>query len=204
MKLVVTCEHRVGDLRIPRQTVTLRAVRRELLLVGLALAVAACGDGHSARRSSGGPAGASSRRSAGSIASTAPRATGGLLNASRVALRTTEPVSERDDAVAAQSAFAGPPVSREPAERQPRRGPVGLVFAQTISGVLWVTELAGENNLNYCADPVTGRLRARLALLPGDSVFLTADADQIYYSYVPINARAADLIRAPISRRCMT
>lgn len=78
------------------------------------------------------------------------------------------------------------------------------ISAQVIDGTLWVTELAGQDNLNYCADPVTGRLRARLPLLPGDSVFLTADASSIYYSYVPVNARAAELIRAPISRSCLS
>ena len=75
---------------------------------------------------------------------------------------------------------------------------------RTIDGVLWVTEPLGEDNLNYCADPVTGRPLARLPLLPGNSVFLTADETKFFYTDVPVNAHAVRLETAPISRDCVS
>jgi hypothetical protein len=75
---------------------------------------------------------------------------------------------------------------------------------RTIDGVLWVTEPLGQDNLNYCADPVTGRPLARLPLLPGDSVFLTADDTKFFYTDVPLNAHAVRLETAPISRDCVS
>jgi hypothetical protein len=73
---------------------------------------------------------------------------------------------------------------------------------RVIGGVLWVTEPLGANNLNYCADPVTGRPLARLPLLRGDSVLLTADATRIFYTDVPVNAHSVKLETAPVSRAC--
>lgn len=78
----------------------------------------------------------------------------------------------------------------------------GHLSLQVIDGVLWATEPQGQGNLSYCADPVTARPRARLPLLPGDSVFLTADATRVYYTYVPVNAHAVKLESAPVSRAC--
>lgn len=70
--------------------------------------------------------------------------------------------------------------------------------------MLWVTEPLGEDNLNYCADPVTGRPLVRLPLLPGNSVFLTADETKFFYTDVPVNAHAVRLETAPISRDCVS
>ncbi|HEY4830642.1 MAG TPA: hypothetical protein VIH85_27995 [Solirubrobacteraceae bacterium] len=75
---------------------------------------------------------------------------------------------------------------------------------RTIDGVLWVTEPLGQDNLNYCADPVTGRPLARLPLLPGDSVLLTADETSLFYTDVPVNAHAVKLETAPINRDCVS
>ncbi len=74
--------------------------------------------------------------------------------------------------------------------------------AQVISGILWVTDPVGGNTLTYCADPVTGRLRARLPLLVGNSTFLTADATSVYYLDEPLDSSSATLERAPLNRRC--
>jgi hypothetical protein len=71
-----------------------------------------------------------------------------------------------------------------------------------INGILWVSEPVGTGHLNYCADPVTGQLRARLPLLHGNSTFLTADATSIYYADVPLRGAPAALNSAPINRRC--
>jgi hypothetical protein len=105
--------------------------------------------------------------------------TGATADAERLSLQTLKPVRSSPWAI-----------------RSPR------IYARVINGVLWVTELDGQGNLNYCASPVSGQVRARLPLLPGDSVFLTADATDFYYSYVPVNAKVAKLMRAPVSRSC--
>jgi hypothetical protein len=76
--------------------------------------------------------------------------------------------------------------------------------AQLINGILWVTEPFGANTLTYCADPVTGRVRARLPLLVGNSKFLTANATSIYYLDEPLQSSSATLERAPLDRRCTT
>jgi hypothetical protein len=76
------------------------------------------------------------------------------------------------------------------------------IAARVIDGSLWVTEAHGEDNVNFCADPRTGTKRGQTIVLPGDSVFLTADRTSIYYTYVPGNAHAARVERAPISRAC--
>lgn len=87
-----------------------------------------------------------------------------------------------------------------PASR--RSTPSGRISVQVIDSVLWVTEPQGQDNLNYCADPVTAQPRARLPLLPGDSDFLTADGTAAYYTYLPVNAHAVKLESAPVSRAC--
>jgi hypothetical protein len=58
-------------------------------------------------------------------------------------------------------------------------------------------------NLNYCANPVSGQPLVRLPPLPGNSVFLTADRANFFYTYVPLNAHSVKLETAPISRRCI-
>jgi hypothetical protein len=83
-------------------------------------------------------------------------------------------------------------------------GGVSRFSVRTIDGVLWVTEPLGQDNLNYCANPVTGRPLARLPLLRGDSVFLTADQSSFFYTDVPVNAHAVRLETAPISRSCLS
>jgi hypothetical protein len=76
------------------------------------------------------------------------------------------------------------------------------VSVRVLGGVLWVTEPLGQRNLNYCADPATGRPLAKLPPLPGDSVLLAGDATTIFYTDVPLNAHSVKLETAPISSRC--
>jgi hypothetical protein len=76
------------------------------------------------------------------------------------------------------------------------------VTVRVLNGVLWVTEPLGQANLNYCADPVTGRPLVELPPLPGDSVLLASNASRIFYTDVPVNAHSVKLESAPISRRC--
>jgi hypothetical protein len=52
-------------------------------------------------------------------------------------------------------------------------------FAGVINGILWVTEPLDVGTLTYCANPVTGQLRAQLPLLVGNSRFLTADRTSV-------------------------
>jgi hypothetical protein len=81
--------------------------------------------------------------------------------------------------------------------------PAKRISVRTLDGVLWVTEPQGEQNLNYCANPVNGQPLARLPLLPGDSVLLTADRANYFYTDVPVNSHSVKLETAPISRRCV-
>jgi hypothetical protein len=80
--------------------------------------------------------------------------------------------------------------------------PSSRISVRAIDGVLWVTEAVGENNLNYCANPVSGRPLVRLPLLRGNSVFLTANETSFFYTDVPINAHEVKLETAPTSREC--
>jgi hypothetical protein len=76
------------------------------------------------------------------------------------------------------------------------------IQVRVIDGILWVTEPLGQSNLSYCASPDTARPRAQLPLLRGDSVFLTADAANVYYTDVPVNAHSVKLEQAPIPGAC--
>lgn len=76
------------------------------------------------------------------------------------------------------------------------------ISVRVLGGLLWITQPLSRSNVNYCANPVTGRPLARLPLLSGDSVLLTADAKRIFYTDVPVNAHSVRLETAPISRDC--
>jgi hypothetical protein len=76
------------------------------------------------------------------------------------------------------------------------------ISVRVMDGVLWVTHPLRSENLNYCADPVTGRPLAQLPPLRGDSVLLTADATNIFYTDLPVNGHSIKLETAPISLEC--
>jgi outer membrane protein assembly factor BamB len=88
------------------------------------------------------------------------------------------------------------------ARTTPLATPANRVIVRVLDGVVWVTEPLRDTNLNYCADPITGRPLVELPPLPGDSVLLAADASTIYYIDLPLNAHSVRLESAPISRRC--
>jgi hypothetical protein len=79
--------------------------------------------------------------------------------------------------------------------------PGSRVFASAIDGILWVTKPDRGHEITYCADPVTGRLRARLPLLR-DASLLTADATNFYYSDVSLKTGSIVLKRASIDPKC--
>jgi hypothetical protein len=79
--------------------------------------------------------------------------------------------------------------------------PGSRVFASAIDGILWVTKPDRGHEITYCADPVTGRLRARLPLLR-DASLLTADAASFYYSDVLLKTGSIVLKRAPMDPKC--
>jgi hypothetical protein len=81
-------------------------------------------------------------------------------------------------------------------------GAAGAIAARVMGDRLWVTEPLRASNLSYCANPLTGSARVRLPPLPGDSVLLTADASDIFYTYLPLNAHVVELERAPIAHAC--
>jgi hypothetical protein len=80
------------------------------------------------------------------------------------------------------------------------------IEANVIDGILWITQVAGGRQRNYCGNPVTGRSRAPLAnsVLNDQIEFLTADAHYVYLDETPVgaDAHAVLLIRQPISPRC--
>ena len=53
------------------------------------------------------------------------------------------------------------------------------VQVDVIDGLVWISQLAGGRQSNYCADPRTGRPRATLAVGP-ETGFLTADNRYVY------------------------
>jgi hypothetical protein len=93
-------------------------------------------------------------------------------------------------------------VPMKPSRTSPLARAASRVSFRVLDGLLWVTEPLGQANLNYCADPVTGRPLVELPPLPGDSVLLAADESRIYYTDVPVNAHSVKLESAPIDRRC--
>lgn len=68
-----------------------------------------------------------------------------------------------------------------PPAATPFVAPSNGVSAQVIDGVLWVSQSRGGPQLNYCADPVSGRPRGTLPVDVRLGQLLTADAARIYY-----------------------
>jgi len=75
------------------------------------------------------------------------------------------------------------------------------VAARLIAGVLWVTQLAGGVQRNYCGAPSTGRALVALPL-GDDGELLTADDGSIYYTPDASNPAGAGLARASVDPRC--
>ncbi len=71
------------------------------------------------------------------------------------------------------------------------------VQARVIDGILWVSQIGGGEERNYCADPLSGRPRARLRF-GRFSLLVTADSRFIYYEPSAQN----EILRAPIDPRC--
>lgn len=55
------------------------------------------------------------------------------------------------------------------------------VRASVNDGILWITQNGGRPEVNYCADPVTGRSRAQLPAAAGRGQVVAEDATRIYY-----------------------
>lgn len=82
----------------------------------------------------------------------------------------------------------------------PRPTGTNGIRAQLIGGVLWVSQLAGGPQRNYCGDLRSGVSRAPVKL-PAWGQFLTADSTSVYY--VPdANHRRQELDREAIDPRC--
>jgi hypothetical protein len=74
------------------------------------------------------------------------------------------------------------------------------ISAHLSDGILWVTQIAGGPERNYCADPATGRPLAPIGYSES-AAFLTADNSFVYF--VPdTNRRADQVAREPIDPRC--
>ena len=74
------------------------------------------------------------------------------------------------------------------------------IEAQLIDGILWVSQPAGGPQRNYCGDPRTAVSRAPIKL-PAWGMFLTADANAVYY-VADGSARREQLDREPLDPRC--
>lgn len=75
------------------------------------------------------------------------------------------------------------------------------ITATTANGLVWITQSAGGSNLNYCADPSTGKVLAPLPLpqLPEDTVVAIGPTDFYFTEY---NAGAYHLEYKPIPQAC--
>jgi len=77
------------------------------------------------------------------------------------------------------------------------------ISARVLDGILWVTQLAGGPQRDYCGDPLTGRSRAPLTL-SSQALVLTVDAGSVYYVPDASRPTAEELARAAIDPRCYT
>jgi hypothetical protein len=77
------------------------------------------------------------------------------------------------------------------------------ISARMLDGILWVTQLAGGRQLNYCGDPLTGRSRAPL-VLGSQAQLQTVDAGSVYYIRDASRPTEQELARAGIDSRCYT
>ena len=76
------------------------------------------------------------------------------------------------------------------------------IFARLAGGLLWVTDAAGGNARNYCANPVSGRKIAPITLpQPAEDVVLAITAERIFYT-TP-GSKAGEYVRQEaIPRAC--
>lgn len=78
------------------------------------------------------------------------------------------------------------------------------VTARLAGGLLWITQMAGGQARNYCADPVTGRKIASIALpQPAQDEVLAITAYQIFYA-APGPGANQYLRHEPIPNDCRT
>jgi len=70
-------------------------------------------------------------------------------------------------------------------------------------GILWVTQVAGGPQRNYCGNPVSGQPRAALGL-PAQSWLLAVGPTDFYYINGGATGTLGELVRAPIDPRCRT
>lgn len=76
------------------------------------------------------------------------------------------------------------------------------ITARVAAGLLWITQVAGGKQRNYCADPVSGRTLAPIALpRPAQDMILAIAPDRIFYA-AP-GARAGEYLRRePLPAAC--
>jgi hypothetical protein len=76
------------------------------------------------------------------------------------------------------------------------------IFAQITDGLLWVTQLAGGEQRNYCANPVTGRMLAPVMLpQPDQDMILAIAAHRIFYT-APGRKASQYLRQRPVPGAC--
>jgi len=68
-------------------------------------------------------------------------------------------------------------------------------------GILWVTQVAGGPQRNYCGNPVSGQPRAALGL-PAQSWLLAVAPTSFYYVNGGATGTLGELVRAPIPPAC--
>jgi hypothetical protein len=76
------------------------------------------------------------------------------------------------------------------------------ITAEVLAGVLYVQQLGGGPDLNYCGDPTTGQIRAPLEL-PSDATLLTASATYLYYIPDSGSPKGQELARRAINPLCL-
>jgi hypothetical protein len=84
-----------------------------------------------------------------------------------------------------------------------RVGGTNGIRADVADGALWVTDPVGGGAKNYCADPVTGRVRAASPLPdPGQDQLLAVGPSLLYYTAFDASANGWRIATAPVPAAC--
>jgi hypothetical protein len=76
------------------------------------------------------------------------------------------------------------------------------ITARVADGLLWITQDAGGNARNYCADPVSGRMLAPISLAqPAQDIVLAIGPQQVFYT-APGPKASQYLRQEPIPSAC--
>jgi hypothetical protein len=82
----------------------------------------------------------------------------------------------------------------------PRNATNGI-SAQVFAGVLYIQELGGGRDFNYCGEEATGGLLVPLRL-PDSALLVAADSTDLFYLRGDSSSPHEELVRAPVNKLC--